>query len=295
MPEWQSIVAALRQHGVAVAANARPRSVGGGDISAAWRVGAGDGAVFVKTAGPDALDMFDAEAEGLRELEAAKVVRVPEVLACGSTASNAYLAIEWIDFDRPSSETGQLFGRQLAAMHRHCQDRFGWHRDNTIGLTSQHNQWSDNWVEFFRERRLGFQLQLASRNGFGDELQLAGIELSENFGLFFRDYEPVASLLHGDLWGGNWAATKGQPVIFDPAVYYGDRESDIAMTRLFGGFGAEFYSAYHESWPMEPRHEDRLELYQLYHVLNHLNLFGSAYLGRAMQLMRQLRSAMQRY
>jgi fructosamine-3-kinase len=290
MPDWQNIFAALRQDAISVAENASPRSVGGGDISAAWRIDTDDAAVFVKTGPGNSLDMFEAEAEGLRELLAAKAVRVPEVLGCGVTADGAYLVIEWIEFDRPTSDTERLFGQQLAAMHRNCKERFGWHRDNTIGKTPQHNQWSSDWVEFFRHQRLGFQLQLASSGGFGSELQSAGAELSENFALLFRDYQPAASLLHGDLWGGNWAVTSGEPVIFDPAVYYGDRESDIAMTQLFGGFGPEFYAAYQESWPMEPGYENRLKLYQLYHILNHLNLFGSAYLGRAMQLIREINS-----
>ncbi len=294
MPDWQDIFAALREDGIAVADNVKPRPVGGGDISAAWRIDTKAAAVFVKTGAPESLEMFEAEAQGLCELDGANAVRVPEVLRCGVTTNGAYLVMEWIEFDRPTSKTEHLFGEQLAVLHRYCKERFGWHRDNTIGKTAQHNQWSDDWVEFFKSRRLGFQLQLASRGGFGGELQSAGAILSDNLAPLFRDYKPSASLLHGDLWGGNWAATKGQPVIFDPAVYYGDRESDIAMTDLFGGFGPEFYSAYQESWPMEPGNEGRRKLYQLYHVLNHLNLFGSAYLGRAMQLIRDLNSCLMR-
>ncbi len=294
MPDWQNLFAALREDGIECADNVRPRSVGGGDISAAWCIDTSNSAVFVKTGGPEALDMLEAEAEGLRELSYARAVRVPEVLGIGATDNEAYLAIEWIDFDRPGSDTERLFGQQLAEMHRHCEKRYGWHRDNTIGLTPQHNQWSDNWVDFFREQRLGFQLQLAERNGFGGELQSAGMNLQENLETLFGDYELSASLLHGDLWGGNWAALNKQPVIFDPAVYYGDRESDIAMTKLFGGFGRGFYSAYQENWPMESGYEDRLKLYQLYHILNHLNLFGSSYLGRAMQLIRDLNACIER-
>ncbi|MFQ5982098.1 MAG: fructosamine kinase family protein [Woeseiaceae bacterium] len=288
MPDWQSIFAALREDGVSVTGN--PRSVGGGDISAAWRIETREAPLFVKTGGSESFDMFEAEAEGLSELGGANAVRVPEVRGCGLAADGAYLAIEWIEFERPSGKTEQVFGQQLAEMHRHCKDKYGWHRDNTIGLTPQLNQWCDNWVEFFREHRLGFQLQLAETNGFSGELQAAGRKLNDNLEGLFHDYEPPVSLLHGDLWGGNWAATKGQPVIFDPAVYYGDRESDIAMTQLFGGFGRQFYAAYQQSWPMEAGYEDRLKLYQLYHVLNHLNLFGSAYIGRAMQLIRGLNS-----
>ena len=117
--------------------------------------------------------------------------------------------------------------------------------------------------------------------------------LQDSLEIFFHDYVPQPSLLHGDLWAGNYAAVDGVPVIFDPAVYYGDRETDIAMTRLFGGFGEAFYDAYTRSWPLQPGHESRLELYQLYHVLNHLNLFGAGYLGRALELLRSLNRARQ--
>ncbi len=284
MPDWQNIFAALREDGVSVTDDSEIRSVGGGDVSAAWRIDN----IFLKTGSDNSFDMFEAEAEGLRELDAANAIRVPEVLACSAVGNDAYLATGWIEFDRPTQKSERLLGEQLAAMHHCGKDRFGWHRDNTIGLTPQRNDWSNDWVDFFRQHRLEFQLQLAERNGFGGELQMEGRSLSENLESLFGDYKPAASLLHGDLWGGNWAATKGQPVIFDPAVYYGDRESDIAMTQLFGGFGRNFYAAYQESWPMEAGHEDRLKLYQLYHVLNHLNLFGSGYLGRAMQLIRDI-------
>jgi fructosamine-3-kinase len=286
MPDWQNIFAALREEGVSLDEDAEIRGVGGGDISAAWRVGD----VFVKTGNSAALDMLEAEGEGLRELKSTNAIRVPEVIDCGMTGDNAYLVTEWIDFERPGADTEQALGRQLAELHRHCKAQFGWHRDNTIGLTPQHNPWCDDWVSFYAEQRLGFQLELAAKGGFGGELHSAGMALKENIGALFNDYTPAASLLHGDLWGGNWASSNGQPIIFDPAVYYGDRESDIAMTQLFGGFGHNFYAAYEESWPMEVGHDNRLKLYQLYHVLNNLNLFGSGYLGRAMQLIRDLNS-----
>ncbi len=288
MPDWQDIFAALREDGILCADNASPRPVGGGDISAAWRIETIDGAVFVKTGGTDALDMLEGEAEGLRELNNAQAVRVPEVLSVGATNHDSYLAIEWIEFDRPGADTERLFGQQLAEMHRHCNERYGWHRDNTIGLTPQHNQWSDKWIDFYREHRLGFQLKLAEKNGFGGELQSAGLTLQVNLESLFGDFQPSASLLHGDLWGGNWAASSGQPIIFDPAVYYGDRETDIAMTQLFGGFGEGFYAAYQETWPMEAGSHARLKLYQLYHLLNHLNLFGRGYLSRSMQLIHDI-------
>lgn len=288
MPDWSSINEYLGNAGIGVSDDATPRPIGGGDISAAWRLTTRNGEVFLKTGPSTSADMFLAEAEGLAELASANAVRVPRVLAAGTPGDTAFIALEWLAFERGGTASERLLGERLAAMHHVEKERFGWHRDNTIGLTPQHNPWGNDWVEFFREHRLDYQLQLAARNGFGGELQEKGARLSKRLPLFFADYKPAASLLHGDLWGGNWATCDGEPVIFDPAVYYGDRETDLAMTRLFGGFGAGFYTAYESSWPLEPGHQQRVHLYQLYHVLNHLNLFGSGYLSRAIGLMREL-------
>ena len=247
-----------------------------------------DDSVFLKKAPASALAMFQAEADGLRELRATKTIRVPDVLACGLVDGESYIALERLAFDTPTTETERRLGERLADLHRHCESRFGWFRDNTIGHTPQKNSWLDSWGDFFRERRLEFQLELAVGHGYGDELTEAGAKLVKRLPEIFAGYEPDASLLHGDLWGGNWASVNGEPVIFDPAVYYGDRESDIAMTRLFGGFGGAFYEAYEASWPLVAGHEQRCHLYQLYHVLNHLNLFGRSYLSQAKTLLRQL-------
>jgi len=232
--------------------------------------------------------MFEAEADGLRELRSANAIRVPAVLACGVTDDESFIEIEHLELRPPTAATETRLGEQLAELHRHTASRYGWHRDNTIGLTAQENAWSSDWVEFFREQRLGFQLELAAAQGYARELATPGAQLSARLPELFESYEPAASLLHGDLWAGNWGSVDGEPVIFDPAVYYGDRESDIAMTMLFGGFGKPFYAAYQSSWPMAGGYERRLRLYQLYHVLNHLNLFGRSYLGRALGLMREL-------
>ena len=288
MPEWRTLLSALREHDIDVSDRDMPRPVGGGDISAAWRVRSNDHSVFLKTGATSDYEMFLGEAEGLRELAKAAAVQVPKVLGCVRSASESMLALEWIDFDLPGPDTEALLGRQLAKQHRYVSDRFGWHRDNTIGSTPQRNLWNDDWIDFLREDRLGFQLKLAANNGFDGELQREGGRLLSGIGRFFSGYWPEASLLHGDLWGGNWASSSGQPVIFDPAVYYGDRESDIAMSKLFGGFGAEFYRAYEAAWPLAAGSDQRIKLYQLYHVLNHLNLFGTAYLGRALGLIKAL-------
>lgn len=278
MPDWAAITAELGL------ADDTPRPVSGGDISAAWRIGN----VFLKTGPESSYDMFSAEAEGLAELATAEAVRVPHVLACNTVSGTAFIALEWLSLDRPTRDTEVRLGEQLAALHQATTDRFGWHRDNTIGLTPQHNDWADDWVEFFRNHRLKFQLDLAAHNGFTGSLQTSGAQLLRRLPIFFEDHAPRPALLHGDLWGGNWASCNGAPAIFDPAVYYGDPETDLAMTRLFGGFGPAFYEAYDSYTAPASGSHDRSKLYQLYHVLNHLNLFGSAYHGRAQELINSL-------
>jgi fructosamine-3-kinase len=179
-------------------------------------------------------------------------------------------------------------GDQLAALHRATESRFGWHRGNTIGSTPQSNEWHEDWIVFYRERRLRVQIDLAARR-MGAPLRQLGETLMERLPEFFQDYRPAPSLLHGDLWSGNVATMReGDPVIFDPAVYYGDREADIAMTELFGGFSADFYAAYRRAWPLDPGYETRKSLYNLYHVLNHFNLFGGGYGMQAQQMMQRL-------
>jgi len=288
VPDWSSIARHLSNAGIPVNRVAKPRPIGGGDISAAWRFETANRDVFLKTGPVSSTDMFAAEAEGLAEIAKSNTVRVPEALAVGQTADAAFLALEWLSFERADRHIEAQLGERLAMMHRTVEDRFGWYRDNTIGATPQHNDRSGDWVTFFREQRLGFQLRLAAENGFAGDLQEKGARLLKRLPVFFDDYTALPSLLHGDLWGGNWSCTGGEPVIFDPAVYYGDRETDLAMTKLFGGFGAPFYEAYQAAWPLQAGSRERQDLYQLYHVLNHLNLFGSGYLGRALALMAAL-------
>lgn len=255
-----------------------------------YRTETGAGAVFMKEGPPESYEVLAAEAAGLEELRGARAVRVPLVLDLGSSTTRAWLALEWLQLSRAAGSAAEsALGEQLALQHRHVAPRFGWHRDNTIGRSPQLNDWSDNWVSFFRERRLRYQLDLAARNGYSGRLQERAALLFERIGAFFTDYQPVASLLHGDLWGGNWGAdASGRPVIFDPAVYYGDREADLAMTRLFGGFGADFYAAYTTAWPVDAGVRARRDLYNLYHVLNHVNLFGESYLPQAFGLIESL-------
>ena len=171
-----------------------------------------------------------------------------------------------------------LAGEQLAKMHHYHAEDFGWIIDNTIGSTQQRNKQNNDWISFWKDERLRFQLNLALHKGLSTEIYEKGFKLSENLGAFFESYQPKASLLHGDLWSGNIAYDeKNQPVIFDPAVYYGDHETDLAMTELFGNFGKHFYDCYNEHYPIDSGYTTRKKLYNLYHILNHFNLFGGSY------------------
>jgi fructosamine-3-kinase len=226
--------------------------------------------------------MFEAEAAGLHEIQRSRTLRVPLPVCLGRNESKAWLVLEYLEMGNVSCSGAAAMGEGLAAMHRISSEKFGWLRDNTIGATPQINSYSSNWIQFWREQRLGYQLQLARVNGYTGKLQTQGEQLLARLDFFFPGPKPVASLLHGDLWSGNYSFDRaGQPVLFDPAVYYGDRESDIAMTELFGGFSASFYAAYREVYPLDPGYSTRKTLYNLYHILNHLNLFGGGYLRQA--------------
>lgn len=231
-------------------------------------------------------EMFAAEAEGLAELDAAAAIRVPRPIVHGIAGNRAFLVLEWLDLGGRGS--GVDLGRRLANLHRTTRPQFGWHRDNTIGSTPQPNHATSDWLVFYGESRLGHQLRLAARNGASGRLIADGERLITGLAAFYPGYRPIPSLLHGDLWGGNYGYAHGEPVLFDPAVYFGDREADLAMTELFGGFSADFYAAYREAWPLDPGYATRKTLYNLYHVLNHFNLFGGGYAGQAQTMIGRL-------
>ena len=258
-----------------------------------WRMPTKAGMAFVKTISAAHDSPFVAEAAGLRQLREAGAVRVPDVWAVGTAVNLSLIVIEWLDLVRNTDASDAMFGKQLAAQHRHTAQRFGWHVDNTLGASPQPNPWTDTWSEFFREHRLGHQLTLAATHVGRSSTHWIdrGRSLCDRMDDLLEGHRPQPSLLHGDLWSGNRGTTPdGRPAIFDPAVYFGDREADIAMTRLFGGFGARFYSAYDESWPLEPGAEIRGNLYNLYHVLNHFNLFGESYAVQARAMIDDLLS-----
>ena len=250
--------------------------IDGGSINTCWRVATHAGhPLFLKLNERDCAEMFAAEFEGLAELRAAGDVRVPEPIAHGVADESAWLLMEHLELEPGSpAAAARLGGRSPSSIVTSANASAG------IGTTpsaapSSAMSAKPTGSGFFRTYRLGFQLGLAVENGGGTELQEKGVRLLESLPRFFTDYSPAPSLLHGDLWGGNWAMTgDGEPVIFDPAVYYGDREADIAMTELFGGFPREFYVAYEAAWPLDPGYRRRQDIYNLYHVLNHLNLFG---------------------
>lgn len=233
--------------------------------------------------------MFQAEAAGLRSIANADAILSPEVLCTGNSGKLSFIAMQAVNLQSMGSAASyRAFGQQLANMHRCRQPVFGASIDNTIGSTPQHNPWSNNWYDFWRKHRLGFQLDLASQNHAPSELIDDGLRLNENFDMFF-DQPPKASCLHGDLWQGNWGFNEsGMAVIYDPAHYFGDRETDIAMTTLFGRVHADFYAAYQECYPLNDGYAVRKEFYNLYHILNHFNLFGGAYAGQAHSVVRAL-------
>ncbi len=268
-------------------------AVSGGCINQAFGLRTSAGAFFVKFHRAERLDMFQAEAAGLLLLAHTDTVRVPTPVCVGVDDDWAFLALEYVEL-RPLSGAGEaLLGRSLARLHRHSRAQFGWDRDNAIGATPQLNPASDDWPDFWRRYRLAYQFELAAANGYTGSLQVLADRLLCAVPAFFSAYTPPPALLHGDLWAGNAAAGPDHaPVIYDPAVYYGDREADIAMTELFGGFGDRFYAAYRESWPLDPGYRVRRTLYNLYHVLNHLNLFGGGYLRQAEAMIHELLSEM---
>jgi len=320
MSIWGTVASAIRDatHRPFVILATTP--VGGGSINEAYHLDGTDGArYFLKLNESRHLPVFAAEATGLKMIAATDTIRVPIPVTHGSAGEQCYLVLEHLELD--SRGNSRLLGEQLAALHRFTSDSadvnplaagevnsghsrpgcsatpchgrnatvFGFSADNFIGTTPQPNSWTDDWVTFWREHRLGFQLRLAEESGYGGQLQSLGEKLMDALPAFFAGYTPQPSLLHGDLWSGNHAfLADGTPTIFDPAAYYGDRECDLAMTELFGGYPADFYAAYRDAYPLDAGYATRRELYNLYHILNHANLFGGGYARQAEQLMQRL-------
>jgi fructosamine-3-kinase len=263
------------------------RNLPGGDINRAALIRGGHTKWFLKFHQQAPEGMFAAEAQALQEISAQGCIKVPAPAALGSTGETDWLVLEYLEL--ASHGATALLGEQLAALHAVTAVEFGWSRNNYIGSTPQINTCCDDWAQFWRDYRLRPQFELAGKAGHGGAFLSKGEQLLECISAILNDHKPAPSLLHGDLWAGNKAFTSdGQPVIFDPASYYGDREADIAMTELFGGFEQSFYSAYEAHHPLPDGYPVRRNLYNLYHMLNHLNLFGAGYLSRCIQIIDKL-------
>lgn len=289
MDPWDDIELAIREALEAPFAIESRAEVGGGCINTAYRIQAKGLSCFVKVNRADKAAMFSAEAAGLEEIARTRTARVPRPVCHGANEEASWIVLEYLELRPADDQAMRALGRNLARLHRVTRDHYGWDRDNTIGSTPQINAPADDWVAFWRERRLGYQLRLAASNGHGGRLIANGERLIEKLPAFFAGYSPPPSLLHGDLWSGNAAMEAGgEPVIFDPAVYCGDREADLAMTELFGGFSRSFYDAYRSEYPLDAGYATRKHLYNLYHVLNHLNLFGGGYGTQAERMIEQL-------
>jgi fructosamine-3-kinase len=255
--------------------------VGGGCINNGMRLVLDSGVSYFLKTNPNApKDMFLREKEGLESLMNAGGPRVPIPLLWGSD----FILLEDLKPAKKALQYWEKFGQKLAELHRNTNSKFGFDHDNYLGSTIQKNPWTENGYEFFADHRLGFQVRLARDNGFLTTDEAAQITTLANKLPSLVPQQP-ASLIHGDLWSGNAITDEhGQPAIIDPATHYGWAEAELAMTALFGGFPSIFYNAYMNSHPLEAGWEDRLPIYNLYQLLNHLNLFGMGYHGQVMEI-----------
>ena len=263
-------------------------SLSGGCISDAYKITTKDNSNFLLKYNPSvSTDMFLKEANGLMELSKSGTIRIPEVLGFDKD----YILLEYITTGHKKKNFFENFGMNFAKMHKFTAENFGFYEDNYIGSNTQKNIPNEtekkDWASFYFNKRILFQLQLAEKLGNStEELRSRISKLEEKITTIISSNEKP-SLLHGDLWGGNYMIDEnGQAVLIDPAVYYGNREADLGMTKLFGGFSSEFYSAYNQEFPLEDGYEYRENIYKLYHVLNHLNLFGGGYYSQALSLIK---------
>jgi len=264
------------------------RELGGGSINQVYFLSTSKGSFCIKFNQAEAFPgMFQAEARGLSLIESSDAIRVPSVIEAVTLTNYSYLLLEYLEPFRKIQDFMVEFGHSLARLHMNTNTDFGLDHDNYIGSLPQQNRWYDDWISFFVEERLGYQISLARKSG------LLPYDTMKQFQRLFprlKSYFPKEkpALIHGDLWSGNFIVSeKGKPCLIDPAVYYGHRETDIAMTTLFGGFSSDFYSSYNEVFPMEQGWKGRMDLYNLYPLLVHLNLFGTGYLRLIYQVLKK--------
>lgn len=258
--------------------------VSGGCINVTHRIDLGEHSCFLKSGPPQKFEMFRAEAHGLDVLREARAFRVPEVWGFKRDEDQAWLLMEWLEFG--SGFSMEEAGHLLAIQHKNASQSHGFECHNHIGATPQNNSLEDDWLTFFGDHRLGAMEKMCASRG----IQFSKIDrLLERLSKFFEGRSVTPSLLHGDLWSGNISGLReGGVAIYDPAVHFGDRECDLAMTELFGGFSQSFYSAYHEAYPIDEGYDQRKQLYQLYHIMNHALLFGGGYVGQSQRLIDSL-------
>ncbi len=260
--------------------------LGGGSINLVERVETATGTVIRKSQHRAPPGFFRAEADGLRALAASGTpLVVPAVIECHEKG-DAFLVIEDLGDGRRAGDFDARLGVGLAALHRASAPRFGFDHDNFCGLTPQRNPWTDRWVDFYRDQRLGYQQSLALERGLLSSTDAARLDrLRARLGDWIDEPANGPALIHGDLWSGNVHTTRdGAPALIDPAVSYSHREAELGMMTLFGGFSGRVFDAYEDAWPLEPGWRERLPIYELYHLLNHLNLFGGGYHGQVMAI-----------
>ncbi len=262
--------------------------VTGGDINTAFLLSDQDSSYFIKLNEKQHSALFEAESYSLNQISQQTDLRCPEVICSGQTMDKSFLVLEALSFITPNDDDWKSLGKAIAKMHKDTQHgQYGWQDDNYIGLNLQANKWSSNWSTFFAEQRIGWQLQLLNEKS----ISLGNIEHITTVchdALLHHHVTPC--LVHGDLWQGNVGFTTDGPCVFDPACYYGDREADIAMTELFGHFPAPFYQGYQEDYPLPKHYEERKQVYNLYHMLNHANLFGGVYIEQSKAILQRLLS-----
>ena len=297
MIDWQTISKHI-SHSIGADFKIKTKSsVAGGDINSAYQISGIRQSrqlkqqqtlnFFVKINSIELQSMFQLEYESLIELSQNQLLQIPHPVCFGVSADKSYLVLEYLTLQ--SRGDSSALGRALANMHQITAKQYGWQHNNFIGSTPQSNQYHNNWLSFWRDERIIPQFEMLYNKGYQSYLSPSAEQFLIHLESLLIDHHPPASLLHGDLWSGNYAYSEtGQPVIFDPALYYGDRETDLAMTELFGGFDEKFYTAYNEVWPLEKGYKSRKTLYNLYHILNHANLFGSSYLNQAINMLQRL-------
>lgn len=253
-------------------------SIAGGDINQAFHLHTSEGDFFLKVNSLNQYDLLFKEANNLNTLAGTFSITVPKVFAYGKFAQTSWLLLEYLPLSSKGDDIQR--GKDLALLHHHLFDekKYGWFEDNYIGTISQKNNWQDCWVAFYAENRLQAQLDLAIKNSANSQLVKQVEELIKQLPRFFQNYSPKPSYLHGDLWGGNSSfLSDGSAVFYDPASYIGDRETDLAMSEIFGGFSPSFYKGYNQVFPIDKGYQQRKNLYHVYHYLNHYNMFAGSY------------------